>query len=101
MITFGRVLLIAGLVAGLAGAACAEPVAAPRDAATGMATGKRMHKPVLISKEWAPIVGQHRLRRPARRPRHGRWQVGLHRAGRQRRRRPGRLRQGHGRRRGL
>jgi type VI secretion system secreted protein Hcp len=29
-------------------------VSSPRDAATGMATGRRMHGPVKITKEWSP-----------------------------------------------
>ena len=29
-------------------------VKSPRDAASGMASGKRMHKPVTITKEWGP-----------------------------------------------
>jgi hypothetical protein len=29
-----------------------EPLASPRDAASGLATGKRMHKPITVVKEW-------------------------------------------------
>lgn len=33
-------------------------VSAPRDAASGMATGKRMHKPITIVKEWGASAPQ-------------------------------------------
>lgn len=61
MKAFGRLLVIAGLLIGPS-AALARPVAdspaptdvtAPRDMSTGMATGKRMHKPFTITKEWS------------------------------------------------
>jgi type VI secretion system secreted protein Hcp len=33
-------------------------LASPRDPATGLATGKRQHKPVVITKEWGPSMPQ-------------------------------------------
>lgn len=33
-------------------------VKSPRDSASGLATGKRMHKPVTITKEWGPATPQ-------------------------------------------
>jgi hypothetical protein len=62
MKAFGRVLVIAGLLiapsVGLAGPAVdssapAGGVISPRDHASGLPTGKRMHKPFTITKEWS------------------------------------------------
>ena len=41
----------------------AAAVAAPRDIATGMATGRRMHKPMTVTKEWSNQC--HPLHAPA------------------------------------
>jgi hypothetical protein len=62
MVALGRCAFIAGLVMAPAMApvlAVAAPqadsassVVAPRDVSTGMASGKRIHKPITITKEW-------------------------------------------------
>lgn len=42
----------------LVGVAFRYELTSPRDAATGMATGKRVHKPVVITKEWGAASPQ-------------------------------------------
>ncbi len=39
-------------------------VTSPRDAASGQASGRRMHKPVTITKEWGPTTLQLRAMKP-------------------------------------
>ena len=39
-------------------------VKSPRDSASGLATGKRMHKPITIVKEWGPATPQLMAMKP-------------------------------------
>ena len=48
----GQFLLIA-LVIVAAGVPAVAEIRAPRDSSTGMASGKRMHKPLIITKDWS------------------------------------------------
>ncbi|MDR3509062.1 MAG: hypothetical protein P4L64_14310 [Caulobacteraceae bacterium] len=52
MKTTATAILIAGMMLGASAASAAE-VTAPRDISTGQASGKRMHKPFVITKTWS------------------------------------------------
>jgi hypothetical protein len=45
--------ILAAAIIASTGAAVASDVKIPRDAASGLPTGKRMHKPMTITKDWA------------------------------------------------
>jgi hypothetical protein len=57
MRALGSIVCIAALAASSAYAADVKPpsppVVSPRDAASGLPTGKRMHKPFVITKDWS------------------------------------------------
>lgn len=56
MRSFACILVFSGLLAApslIQAAPLGGSVTAPRDMSTGMSTGKRMHKPYVITKDWS------------------------------------------------